>query len=83
MCGAFLFIVALSSKSGGFLSDFPGCPSPGRFFAANEMKAMMAHIVITYDLKLEDEGVRPKDEWYGSTCLPNRKAEVFFRRRQT
>ncbi|OBZ73049.1 Ent-kaurene oxidase [Grifola frondosa] len=29
---------------------------PGRFFAVNEMKAMLAHVVMTYDVKMEEEG---------------------------
>lgn len=28
--------------------------SPGRFFAADELKALLAHIVVNYDLKLDD-----------------------------
>jgi len=55
---------------------------PGRFFAANELKAMMAHIVLTYDLKMENDGVRPEDQWYGVACVPNSKAEVLFRKRR-
>jgi hypothetical protein len=57
--------------------------SPGRFFAANELKAMLAHLVLTYDVKLEDEGVRPTDMWFGGACMPNQTAEVLFRKRQT
>ncbi|KAJ7829871.1 cytochrome P450 [Mycena olivaceomarginata] len=34
---------------------------PGRFFAATELKAMLAHLVINYDVKAEVEGVRPPD----------------------
>jgi len=55
---------------------------PGRFFAANELKAMVAHLVLNYDVKLENEGVRPSDIWFMSNCIPNRTAEVLFRRRQ-
>jgi len=38
--------------------------SPGRFFASSVMKAMMAYLVINYDIKLEKEGERPPDEWF-------------------
>ncbi|KAF8145980.1 hypothetical protein K438DRAFT_1629082, partial [Mycena galopus ATCC 62051] len=34
---------------------------PGRFFAVTELKAMMAHLVMNYDVKAEVEGVRPPD----------------------
>jgi hypothetical protein len=44
---------------------------------------MMAHLVLTYDFKLENEGVRPPDTWLGAYCVPNRKAKVLFRKRQT
>jgi len=56
---------------------------PGRFFAAVELKAMMAHLVLNYDVKLENEGVRPPDTWFGAYCIPNQKTEVLFRKRQT
>jgi len=55
---------------------------PGRFFAATEMKMMLAHIVMTYDVKLETEGVRPADFWIEANRLPHQTAEVMFRRRQ-
>ena len=57
--------------------------SPGRFFAANELKAMLSHLVLTYDIRLEDEGVRPIDLWFGGSCRPNQTAEVLFRKRQS
>jgi cytochrome P450 len=55
---------------------------PGRFFAANELKAMLAHLVLNYDVKLENEGVRPTDMSFGASCIPNQTAEVLFRKRQ-
>ncbi|KAH7885960.1 cytochrome P450 [Phlebopus sp. FC_14] len=53
---------------------------PGRFFATTMMTAMMAYLVLHYDMKLEN-GVRPPDEWFQMNCSPNRRAEVMFRRR--
>ncbi|KAH7930341.1 hypothetical protein BV22DRAFT_1000969, partial [Leucogyrophana mollusca] len=61
---------------------FFGTSSPGRFFASNVMKAMMAHLVINFDIKLKQEGVRPSDQWFQMNYSPNRTAEVMFRRRQ-
>jgi cytochrome P450 len=55
---------------------------PGRFFAANELKAMMAHLVLNYDIKLENEGVRPPDLWFINSRVPNPTAEILFRKRQ-
>jgi hypothetical protein len=57
--------------------------SPGRYFAANEMKTMLAHILVTYDVKLENEGVRPPNECFATYILPNQTAKVMFRKRQT
>lgn len=56
--------------------------SPGRFFAANELKAMMAYLVMHYDVRLGDgETERPKDIEFGVHIIPNPDAKVMFRRR--
>ena len=54
---------------------------PGRYFAACVLKLMLAHTVMTYDVKLEIEGVRPQDIWFMDTCVPNPNANVLFRKR--
>ena len=54
---------------------------PGRYFAACELKLMFAHIVMTYDVKLEIEGARPEDMWVMIACIPNLNANVLFRKR--
>ncbi|KAI5118676.1 hypothetical protein M0805_003613 [Coniferiporia weirii] len=54
---------------------------PGRFFAVNELKAMMAHLLLTYDVKLEVEGVRPESVYLGTRLTPNPTANVLFRKR--
>ncbi|KAJ7796329.1 cytochrome P450 [Mycena olivaceomarginata] len=41
----------------------------GRFFAATELKAIMAHLVINYDV--EAEGVRPADKVFGALYSPD------------
>ncbi|GJE97791.1 cytochrome P450 [Phanerochaete sordida] len=55
---------------------------PGRFFAANELKCMMAYVVVNYDVKLEKEGVLPKNVHTATSIAPNPEARVFFRRRK-
>ncbi|OBZ73430.1 Ent-kaurene oxidase [Grifola frondosa] len=55
---------------------------PGRFFVVNEMKAMLAHVVMTYDVKMEEEGVLPPHSHFKSSFVPNRNAKVLFRKRQ-
>jgi len=55
---------------------------PGRFFAAIELKCLMAYLVIHYDVKTVEDGVRPPDEWVGPICSPAKDAKILFRRRQ-
>ncbi|EGO05415.1 hypothetical protein SERLA73DRAFT_83088 [Serpula lacrymans var. lacrymans S7.3] len=54
---------------------------PGRFFAASELKTMLAHIVVTYDIKFEDGAVRPTNITFGPASTPNMKAKLLFRKR--
>jgi cytochrome P450 len=54
---------------------------PGRFFAANEVKALLAHIIVTYDIKLEEGRRAPRTIIIGSVRMPE-KANVMFRKRQ-
>jgi len=55
---------------------------PGRFFAAVEVKAMLAHVITTYDIKFEgDSTVRPLNEYFGHVSSPNEKAKLLMRKR--
>ncbi|KAF5379456.1 hypothetical protein D9615_006552 [Tricholomella constricta] len=55
---------------------------PGRFFAANELKLMLAHVVMRYDIMLEGGSARrPENMWFLTSCIPNPKAEILFRKR--
>ncbi|KAK7049976.1 hypothetical protein VNI00_005407 [Paramarasmius palmivorus] len=55
---------------------------PGRFFAVFELKLLTAHLVLGYDVKFEDSvGKLPKAIWIGSDRMPNRSAEIMFRKR--
>ncbi|KZO94408.1 cytochrome P450 [Calocera viscosa TUFC12733] len=75
---------ALTTATPDFLFWGGGAhPCAGRHFASLEMKAMIAHIVLNYDVKLPRDGVRPKDIWFGASCIPNQTAAVLFRLRQT
>ncbi|RDX42959.1 cytochrome P450 [Lentinus brumalis] len=56
---------------------------PGRFFAANELKAMLAWIVLNYDMKIEGDGERPANFYLGPTVLPPMEGQVMFRKRET
>ncbi|KAJ7196258.1 cytochrome P450 [Mycena pura] len=55
---------------------------PGRFFAATELKAMLAHILIEYDVRAETEGLRPLDECIGLLRTPSREGRIWVRRRE-
>jgi cytochrome P450 len=52
---------------------------PGRFFAANELKLLLAYMVLNYDIEMLKE--RPAGRWVGQTSLPNMKATIKVRRR--
>jgi len=54
---------------------------PGRFFAVNEVKALLAHIVVTYDFKFEEGKGAPPDLCIGAARIPG-SANVLFRVRQ-
>ncbi|KAF8491191.1 cytochrome P450 [Russula emetica] len=54
---------------------------PGRFFAVNEIKALLAYIVVTYDIKLEEGKELPRGFCIASMKFPG-NANVMFRSRQ-
>ncbi|KAF8633024.1 hypothetical protein AX15_001616 [Amanita polypyramis BW_CC] len=55
---------------------------PGRFFAAVTLKLFLAHLIVNYDLRLEQPGVRPPDFVIEANCFPNSQASVMFRQRR-
>lgn len=55
--------------------------SPGRFFAVNEIKTMLAYVLLNYDVKMANDGGPPSEVWFGTTVTPDPKAEVMFRKR--
>ncbi|KAH9066645.1 cytochrome P450 [Lactarius vividus] len=54
---------------------------PGRFFAVNEVKALLAHVVVTYDIKFEEGKQAPRGFIVNSIRIPG-KANAMFRKRQ-
>ncbi|TFK46494.1 cytochrome P450 [Heliocybe sulcata] len=56
---------------------------PGRFFAVNQMKLMIAHLLINYDIELETPGVMPERVWFEAAVRPNPTANILYRKRQT
>ncbi|KAH9036349.1 cytochrome P450 [Lactarius pseudohatsudake] len=54
---------------------------PGRFFAANEVKVLLAHVIVTYDIKFEEGKQAPRSFIINSIRIPG-KANAMFRKRQ-
>ncbi|KAF8721948.1 hypothetical protein AX14_010063 [Amanita brunnescens Koide BX004] len=54
---------------------------PGRFFATNEVKTMLAYILLNYDVKMPDGHGHPSEMWFGVTSITDPTAEVMFRKR--
>jgi hypothetical protein len=55
--------------------------SPGRFFAVSQMKALLARMIMTYDVKFEEGKGRPREHRMGALRVP-RDTVVLFRKRQ-
>ena len=84
VCDLLLNIRLASSKCLGICSVLTGIvSSPGRFFATNELKSILAYLVLNYDIKLED-GITsvPKNLELGTTVMPDPNAKILLRRRQ-
>jgi cytochrome P450 len=52
---------------------------PGRFFAATELKLLLAYMLLNYDIEMMKE--RPAGKWVGNVSLPDMKATINVRRR--
>lgn len=57
--------------------------SPGRFFATNEIKSMLIHIMTNYDIKFENDTGRPQNAHIFIQAYPSGTAKILFRKRQT
>lgn len=55
--------------------------SPGRFFAVNEIKVMLAFMLLRYDFKLDGE--RPPNSEFRGAAFPSTVGKVLFRRRKS
>ncbi|KAF4556517.1 Cytochrome P450-like protein 93 [Elsinoe fawcettii] len=72
-----------ASNSSSMSFGFGRHACPGRWFAANEIKAIMAHLLLNYDFKFPP-GVteRPKSVPVETQFLPDHSAKIMFKRRQ-
>ncbi|KAI0973708.1 cytochrome P450 monooxygenase [Xylaria arbuscula] len=55
---------------------------PGRFFAADLVKSIMAYLIENYDMKFKEGQTRPESYGYQTTNIPHRTATVLFKRRK-
>ncbi|KAJ6131758.1 cytochrome P450 [Penicillium samsonianum] len=53
---------------------------PGRFFAASELKMMLAYALMYYDLEMMEK--RPSERWLGILRIPAPDAKIRIRRRK-
>ncbi|SJL13071.1 uncharacterized protein ARMOST_16508 [Armillaria ostoyae] len=69
----------MATLSGDFVLFGLGRPAcPGRFFAVNELKALMSHVLLNYDVKIDKF---PTPVWIAENPLPNQSSKVLFRKR--
>ena len=61
--------------------------SPGRFFASNQLKAVLSYIILNYDLKLPEpyggkfNPRRPPNEYLSLAILPPTGGTILVRKR--
>ncbi|KAI1874888.1 uncharacterized protein JN550_002317 [Neoarthrinium moseri] len=55
---------------------------PGRFYASNEMKLVLAHLLLRYDFKLPAGSKRPRNFTLDSDMFPDPRARLYMRQRQ-
>lgn len=52
--------------------------SPGRYFAADLIKQIIAHIVLTYEIQPDGKGLN--GTWFGNALLADQKRVAMVRR---
>ncbi|KAF2129173.1 Ent-kaurene oxidase [Dothidotthia symphoricarpi CBS 119687] len=75
----FLFAMADSSNM-AFGYGKHACP--GRFYTSNEMKMILAHILLRYDWKFPDGQERPKNFTIDTDMYPDPAARVMIKQRE-
>ncbi|PIL30272.1 hypothetical protein GSI_07450 [Ganoderma sinense ZZ0214-1] len=54
---------------------------PGRYFASNELKAILACIILNCDMKLGGDGSRPSDVYTATSIMPAPHGRILFKKR--
>ncbi|PBL04623.1 cytochrome P450 [Armillaria gallica] len=70
------YMATLSLDFVFFGNGRPACP--GRFFAVNELKALMTYVLLNFDVKLDKF---PTPVWLYEHQMPNPNSKVLFRKR--
>lgn len=73
-------LVMTSKEHIGFGYGVHACP--GRFFASNEIKILLVHLLMKYDFKFEEETTRPKSFELGTEIVCNPNVKVLFKARE-
>ncbi len=55
---------------------------PGRFFAATELKLVLAHVLTHYDMKLPDGETRPRNVSRSTNSMPDPSKVILLRKRK-
>ncbi|KAM7220355.1 Cytochrome P450 [Rhypophila decipiens] len=74
-----MYTVNTSLKNSTFGHGRHACP--GRFFAVNEIKLLMAELLSKYDVKLIP-GTKPRQMYFGVTTIPEQKLKLLLRARR-
>jgi cytochrome P450 len=74
------YLVSPSPEHIGFGLGRHACP--GRFFAANEIKIVLCHMLLKYDIKLSDNALLATPSTSGIFLDSNPHARLAVRRRQ-
>lgn len=72
-------LVTTTSENFGFGHGRHACP--GRFFAANETKILLVHLLLKYDWKFKDVKGRPRNFEVGTESIADPSVELLFRGR--
>ncbi|KAI1377071.1 cytochrome P450 [Hypoxylon crocopeplum] len=73
-------LVSTGPESLGFGHGAHACP--GRFFAANELKVALCHLLLKYDMKLSPNTLEPRVSAIGFSLNTDRKTNMMIRRRK-
>ncbi|KAH1310579.1 hypothetical protein KXX24_004845 [Aspergillus fumigatus] len=72
-------LVTTSNEHLGFGHGLHACP--GRFFAANEVKILLIHLLLKYDWKFAEDRGRPQSIMYGTEIICDPTVKLLYKAR--